>query len=439
MTKPSSQLFIANRLLCLLLIGGFAPNGWAEKVDARVERVRRDLGYYQNADKEPDAVAAEIRNLREEFRQAMQRQEARIQHLEEELKTIKSQSVVAHPSPPLPAASAASPASMPAAIKVSDNLSVCHQGCDFQDLQKAVDAVPSGGTITVSAEINGSCAVIRKPLKLIGLKGENGLRAHLAGGVCMGKATLITAAANILIEGFEISNIAVGDGNGACVRLDPGTRDLVLRNLYCHDSQDGLLGAIAGQLLIEDSIFLGNGFGEGQAHGMYINGDEVVIRHSQILATKNAGHSLKLGVKKLLVEDSMVAALNARNSRALDAYAGGMIVLRRNVIQQGPQSDNSDVIGIALEPSRLLPSGHSLLMEDNWVIYDDVGRGSKVLLRDKLRLGAVTLKNNVMVGLTGMGVDGIKAEGNRWIDTREEAGLPKYEGSLKSLPSPKKH
>ncbi len=317
-------------------------------------------------------------------------------------------------------------------------ISVCNQGCDFQDLQKAVDAAPSGGMVTVAAEINGSCAVIGKPLRLVSLRGENGLRAHLAGGVCMGKAPLVTTAANILIEGFEISGVAVGDGNGACVRLDPGTRNLTLRNVYCHDSQDGLLGAIAGRLSIEDSLFVGNGFGEGQAHGMYVSGDEAVIRRSQILASKNAGHSLKLGVRKLLVEDSVIAALDAHNSRALDAYAGGDIVLRRDVIQQGPQSDNSEIIGIALEPNRLLPSGHSLLMEDNWIIYDDTNRGNKVLFRDKLRLGPVVLRDNVMVGITGMGADGVKEDGSRWFDTREQAGLPKYDGSLNSLPSPGK-
>lgn len=329
-------------------------------------------------------------------------------------------------------------AEIAAPAKAPDAVSVCRQGCDFQDLQKAVNAVAAGGTVKVSAEINGSCAVIAKPLTLVGMRGENGQRAHLVGGVCNGKGPLVTAAANIVIEGFEISNVSVPSANGACVRLDPATRDLVIRNIYCHGAQIGLLGASGGRLLVEDSVFEASASTGAYAHGMYISGgDEAVLRRCKILSTTSAGHSLKSGAQKLTVEDSVLAALNSRNSRALDAYGGGEIVLRRNVIQQGPNSDNAEVIGLALDTKRLLPHGHSFLMEDNWVIYDASGWGTKILFRGK-KLGPIIVKNNVLVGLTGMGMDGTEEAGNQWCDARQELGLPRYDGTLNSLPTPGK-
>jgi len=437
MNRASRLSLLSQSLWVFGFLGGWPLLGAAgQESNPNVERVRRDLGYYREAEaaKEAADVEAQIQALREEFRQAMQRQDERIRRIEEGLEQLQAKS--AAPSLPPSASPAPRPALPVPGLMPKDKLSVCSQGCDFQDLQKAVNAASAGGTITLAAEINGSCAVINKPVHIKGLRGSNGRRAHLVGGVCNGKGPLVTAAKDIVIEGLEISGIRVGDGNGACVRLDKGTRDLLIRDLYCHDSQDGVLGIIAGMLLVEDSQFVGNGFG-GQAHGLYVYGDEVLIRRSQILSTQNAGHSLKVGAQKLTVEDSVIAALNGHNSRALDAFAGGVIELRNNVIQQGPASDNSDVIGLGLEPKRLLPSGHSFLAEDNWVIFDNPDRSHKIFIRGQV-LGPIVVRNNVFVGMDGLGVDAAKDEGNRWFADRKEVGLPAFDGSLASLPSPGK-
>ena len=445
-------------LTILLALCGLSTAGWAEGADPRVERVRRDLGYYKQ--QEDEGLAVEFRNLRDELRQSLDRQDKRIGQLEEAIKQLKLIANSPQPTPPaspIPAATPispvvpANPISSPAlpvetvarpapasAAKPAAAISVCYQGCDFRDLQQAVNASPPGGVVTLAAEINGTCAVIAKPLRLQSLMGKDGTRARLIGGVCIGKGALVLAGPNISIEGLEISGINVGDGNGACIRLDPGSRDITLKNLYCHDSQDGILGEFTGRLTIENSRFEGNGFGNGQAHGIYLTkGDEAVIRRSQILSSKNAGHSLKSGVRKLMIEDSIIAALNGHNSRALDAFGGGDITLRRNVIQQGPESDNSEVIGLALEPSRLLPNGHSVLLEDNWILFDNDNRGQKTLFRGQ-KLGPIVVRNNLMVGLTGTGLDGITEEGNRWAKNRSQAGLPVFDGTLASLPTPGK-
>lgn len=400
-------------------------------VDPRIERVRRDLGYFQSGEKQnTDDLKTEIRALHEELRQILERQESRLQRIEDTLKLNDGKEAARQPLPSAKSAPAVPP-------KGSVILTVCSRGCDFNDLQKAVNAAAPGGKISVAPEINGTCAAIKKPLHIVGKRGTNGRRAHLAGGVCNGKAPLVTAAGNIVIEGFEISNVFIKDGNGACIRLDPGTRDLTVRDIYCHDIQNGVLGASEGRFLIEDSIFFGNSIDKGQSdalyHGLYISGgDEVLIRRSQILSTQNGGHSLKSGARKLTVEDSIIAALNGHNSRALDAYGGGEVTLLRNVIQQGPQSENSDVIGLALEPRRMQPGNHSLRLENNWVIFDNPGKG--VLLRGR-KLGPITVKNNTFIGLKGMGLDGIQDLNNHWFESRKEAGLVPFDGTASSLPA----
>jgi len=316
---------------------------------------------------------------------------------------------------------------------------VCREGCQFSDLNKAIEATKSGGTITVAPGIQGTCGVIRKPIRLIGLKDPSGKRAHLAGSVCWGKASLVIVASDVFIEGFEISNVTVNDRNGACVRIDPGAGDVVIRDLYCHDSENGVLGGpLKGIITIENSIFERNGANRGHAHGIYISqGDVFILRNSQILSTKGQGHSLKSGAKRTIIENSVIAALDGANSRAVDAFGGGEVVIRRSVIQQGKNSDNNDALGIALEPRRINPAPHSTTLEDNWLIFDDRSRCCRLLFQAK-QFGPFTVRGNRIVAMTDIADSPLELEEaeNQFYSDRKSAKLPEYDGTLSSLPKP---
>jgi hypothetical protein len=316
---------------------------------------------------------------------------------------------------------------------------LCREGCKFSDLNAAIKAASPGGVISVAPGIYGTCGVVNKPLRLIGLKDASGKRAHLAGAVCEGKGPLVLRASEIVIEGFEISNVSVPDKNGACIRIDPEAGDITIRDVYCHDSEDGILGGPKrGSVTVEDSRFERNGADRGQAHGIYITqSDNFILRHSQVISTKGEGHTVKSGAKRTMIEDSVLAALDGQNSRAIDAYAGGVLEVRRSIIEQGKNSDNHDAIGIALEPSRINPEPHSTLVEDNWIIFDDVDSCCRWLFRAK-QYGPITVRRNKIVGMTALAESTLNAlvENNRLYRDRGEAGLPKYDASLSALPKP---
>jgi hypothetical protein len=315
---------------------------------------------------------------------------------------------------------------------------LCREGCAFSDLNAAIKAASPGSVIRVAPGIYGICGIVDKPLRLIGLKDASGKRAHLAGGVCNGKGPLVLKAPDIVIQGFEISNVTVPSKNGACIRIDPEAGDVIIRDIYCHDSEDGILGGPKrGNVTIEDSRFERNGSDQGQAHSIYVyDGDNLVIRRTQIFNTKGEGHTVKSGAKRTVIEDSILAALDSQNSRAIDFFAGGVLEVRRSVIEQGKNSDNSDAFGIALESSRINPEPHSTLIENNWIIFDDLERGNR-LLRVK-QFGPITVRGNNIVGMTSIADSYIEAvvENNRLYRDRNEAGLPKYDGSPSSLPKP---
>jgi len=157
-----------------------------------------------------------------------------------------------------------------------------------------------------------------------------------------------------------------------------------------------------------------------------------------ILASKGQGHTLKSGARRTIVEDSVLAALDGRNSRAIDAYGGGELIVRRSVLQQSKNTDNHDFLGIALESRRINPEPHKTILEDNWFIYDDLARCCRWLLRAK-NFGPFTVRNNRMVGLTGVNMPAIEKQvlaDNTFFKNRKEAGLPPYDATLASLPKP---
>ena len=305
--------------------------------------------------------------------------------------------------------------------------------CRWQSLQEAVAAALPGDEVVLTPGVYEQGAIIETPGLV--LRGEPG--AHLRGHAVEGKAALVVKADNVVIDGIECSGITVRDRNGACVRNEG--RDLTLRNVHFHDNEQGVLGGSpgGGVLRVERSLFERNGF-DGLAHGLYINReiDTFIFRDSRILATKGSGHGLKSRAQSTIVENSTIAGLDGDDSRAIDISNGGEVVIRGNVLQKGPNSENSQMIGIALEGEH--NDVNRTLIEDNLFVFDTVPEGWLQNLARAVGLlpargvviaskspGDVLLRDNTIVGARELG-DGVIGRDNRFFSTRREAALPPY-------------
>lgn len=179
-----------------------------------------------------------------------------------------------------------------------------------------------------------------------------------------GKAAFVITGDDTVIQDIECFGIRVRDRNGGCVRLEG--RNLTLRRVHFHDSQTGLLTvAEPGRIVIEDSRVMRMGTGAFM-HGIYVGGGELIIRRSLFLATASEGHQIKSRARRNLIEDSVVASLDAVDSRLIDLPNGGVNIVRRNILQQGPNSANYQLIGFGHE-GRLHP--HSALTVDCNLIF----------------------------------------------------------------------
>ncbi len=290
-------------------------------------------------------------------------------------------------------------------------------GCDYRDITLALANTIPNDTVVLAPGLYYQAAIIRT--SNITIRGEPG--AHILGVAAEGKAALVIKSSGVVIDGIECSNISVRDKNGACIRIE-GT-DLTVRNVFFHDNEEAILGGVGGTVLIENSRFEKNGYG-GQAHGIYVSRkvDTLVFRNNRILRTKGKGHDLKSRSQRTIIENNVFAGLDGQNSRALDLPNGGEVVIRDNVFEKGPNSDNWDMIGLALEAQG---TGFNVinqtLIEGNTFIFD---YPDGAVFRS-LSTGEIIFRNNVVIGSRSIGAATIGG-GNQFFDTRAAGGLPPY-------------
>ena len=244
-----------------------------------------------------------------------------------------------------------------------------------------------------------------------------GRGAHLKGRAAEGKAAIVVKADNVEIRGITCSGIAVPDRNGACVRLEG--RNLALSGVHFHDSEEGLLtGSDPGIVAIWDSRFerLGRA---GRAHGIYVGGGRLHISRSFFLSARDQGHEIKSRAIETIIEDSVIASLGGADSRLIDVANGGRLVIRRSVLEEGPASVNSDLIGYGLE-GLAADRPHRIEITDSLII-NDKDRPVTFLARPKTAPLRLMVIGNLFVGRFR---DAIDDRMNRLLASRKAAGLP---------------
>lgn len=255
----------------------------------------------------------------------------------------------------------------------------------YKDLSSATLVIKAGSVVIFGSGIYTNGLSINQDS--VTLRGSEG--THFKGASVQGKATFVVNGNNVVIESIECSEVAVPHKNGACVRQNG--RDLTLRYVYFHDSEQGILSAKgSGRLTIENSRFerLGK---IGRAHAVYSNNDRLEIRYSRFLSSKGEGHEIKSRAPVTLIESSVVASLSGKDSRLIDVSNGGALIVRNSVLEQGVNSSNLELIGFGLEGMK---SGHpqSVTLENNTILAEQP--------RGNVLLGLPSNDSNISIFIT---------------------------------------
>jgi MYXO-CTERM domain-containing protein len=291
----------------------------------------------------------------------------------------------------------------------------------------AIAAAAAGDTIEVDAgTYNGdTCAWSTDNLTIRGVGGL--AKIDLTGVTPVQQKGIFTIAApNATIESFELSGASISAGagnNGAGIRHQG--LNLTVRNCFIHDNQDGILGSPPtlgqGTVLIEFSEFLNNGAGDGQSHNMYIGEYGKFTLHGSWSHKANVGHLVKTRAHESYILENRITGEDGTDSYEIDVPQGGKTYIVGNLVEQGPNTQNSAIITYKEEG----PTNPILeLFVVNNSIVNDLGHGTFVHV-DPAVTTPVLLENNIFVG-TGMVVDQMSMGMPIAIQTTNFSGDPKF-------------
>jgi hypothetical protein len=259
---------------------------------------------------------------------------------------------------------------------------------------QVANLVNNGDTVDIDAGTYSDCATWTQNNLL--LRGVGGM-AHIKDVVCSGKGIWNFSGTNITTEYIEFSGAANPDLNGAGIRGQGGA--FTVRYCYFHDNENGILcnDPVAGtsDVLVEYSEFANNGQGDGYSHNMYIgNMKNFTLRYCYTHHAK-IGHEIKSRAQNNYILYNRISdETTGTASRNIDLPNGGLAVIIGNLIEQGPNSGNSNMIGYGLE-GLSNPAPQNVYLVNNTIVNDRSG-GSFVNIQSGT--GLLKMVNNIFAG-----------------------------------------
>ncbi|GIL38476.1 DUF4214 domain-containing protein [Roseiterribacter gracilis] len=264
----------------------------------------------------------------------------------------------------------------------------------YKTIASAIKASKTGDTVYVRAGtyINDS-ASIDHDLNVIGVGGPVVLKATK--WLDNGKAILITHG-NVHLENLEFTGATASANNGEGVRMSDGHLEVV--NCYFHDNEEGILTGdnADATLVISNSRFERNGFGDGYTHGVYVNHIASVTVTDSYFAEQKEGHHLKSRAAVTVVTNNIFDDGNSTTSYSIDMPSGGVGVIKGNYIYQGAKSDNPVAIHFGGEQTTKWPNS-SLTVEGNVIVND---RAGGMVVANSMPDALATVDGNTIWGQT---------------------------------------
>lgn len=206
-------------------------------------------------------------------------------------------------------------------------------------------------------------------LLIRGVKGRARLDAQ--GKSYGNKAIWVIAGKNTKVENIEFFNCRVPDFNGAGIRLEAA--NLTVTNCYFHHNEMGLLaGDIANcKIVVENTELAYNGYGDGYSHNIYVNHIDTFVFRYNYSHDAHVGHEVKSRAYNNYILYNRISSEKGTDSRNIDLPNGGKVFLIGNIIVQGANSQNSNIIGYGLE-GLTNPVIHEVYAINNTIVNDRV-------------------------------------------------------------------
>ena len=291
----------------------------------------------------------------------------------------------------LPRPALASPLVLLAALAAPARKLEVGPGKTYATPSAAASAAQAGDTVEIAPGVypkdvatwRANNLVLRATAKYAHLRADG---AH-AGG----KGIWVIAAHDVTVENIEFSGAKVPDENGAGIRIEG--RNLKIRNCYFHDNENGILGG-AGHLVIENTEFFNNGFGDGFTHNMYVSPADTFTLIGSFTHHARIGHNVKSRAKvNRILYNRITDDADGTASYNIDLPNGGVAYIIGNVIQQSPNSDNTTLVSWGAEG--LNGTDNRVYISHNTLV-NDMSRGTFISLSGTPSVAKAV--NNLFVG-----------------------------------------
>ena len=267
--------------------------------------------------------------------------------------------------------------------------------------------VNNGDTILIDAGLypnHPQVSFTKNNLLIRGIGGRPRLEAGAAlAGNANGKAIFVISGSNCWVDHIEFANAAVPDRNGAGIRQEGC--NLKVTDCFFNGNEMGILGGAYSPctVVLEHNVFANNGSSAnpGYQHNVYIGKiDTLIFRYNYSVNAIAEGHELKSRAKNNIILYNYIGNLSTVDSRTVDLPNGGTAILVGNILEQGPNSANSNIFGYGLE-GLSNPPPHNVWVTNNTFV-------NKKTTGNFIQLASGTdtlfLKNNIMVGAKTSGL-----------------------------------
>lgn len=244
-----------------------------------------------------------------------------------------------------------------------------------------------------AAEYVGDVAIWRaNNLTLRGVGGRPHLKAQ--GASAEQKGIWVIKGHKTTVESLEFSGAQVSDRNGAGIRQEG--IGLVVRHCFFHDNENGILAGKnpESDILIEYTEFARNGYGDGQSHNIYLGNVRSLTLQYSYSHHARVGHNVKSrAMTNMILYNRLMDEADGKASYTIDLSNGGTSYIIGNLLQKGPEAENSNFIAHAPEGDK--NPTQALYVINNTFVND---RDGGIFVRVRGNPSAVRVVNNLIIG-----------------------------------------
>jgi hypothetical protein len=282
----------------------------------------------------------------------------------------------------------------PSILSIADNHTLhVGPGAKYETPCQAFAAAQDGDRIEIDAAGHYDGDVCRISANKLVIRGINGRpRINASGEIAEGKAIWVVGGNDTVIENIELSGCRGPNKNGASIRQE-GT-NLTVRSCYFHDNENGILCGKnpASEILVENTEFARNGYGDGYSHNIYIGNIKKYTMRFCYSHRALGGHLVKSRAAENQILYNRLTGEEG-SSYELDLPNGGLAYVIGNIFQQSPTTTNSAIFSFGAEGP--IPSSRLIVVNNTFVNDRDTGLFVQVQLAVTKRSMIV---NNIFAG-----------------------------------------